>query len=152
MSFQFRLEKVLQHRKTLEDLAKKNYLEAKTVLDEAEALLESFHQSIRQAQSERHKLVVSGQNPGERLSQISDYIKGTELKIERQKSMILKQLAIVEKQHRALQEAAIEYKMVEKLKERQLFNYRELEKKLEQKEQTEISNSRFEMRRRKDEQ
>jgi flagellar export protein FliJ len=88
-----------------------------------------------------------GGNSGEKLSQISDYIKGIEIKIERQKIVIRKQLAIVEERQRALQEASIEYKMVDKLKERQQSAYRDNEKKLEQKDQNEIANSRFEVRR-----
>jgi len=147
MGFKYRLEKVLKHRKSLEDLAKRNFLEAKAVLNEEEDLLNKFYESIHQSQEQRHNLVSLGGNAGEKLSQISDYIKDTEVKIERQKNIIKKQLAIVEKQQRALQAAAIEYKMVEKLKERQYTAYRENEKKLEQKEQTEMANSRFEMRR-----
>lgn len=148
MGFKFRLEKVLSHRKSNEDIAKRKFLEARAVLNEAEALLDQYHQAIHNSQNERHVLVQAGGNQGERLSQISQYIKGTEIKIERQKVVIAKQLAIVEELQRALQEASIEYKMVEKLKERQLATYREEEKKLEQKEQNEIANSRFEMRRR----
>lgn len=147
MGFKYRLEKVLKHRKSLEDLAKRNFLEAKAVLNEEEDLLNKFYESIHQSQEQRHNLVSLGGNAGEKLSQISDYIKGTEVKIERQKNIIKKQLAIVEERQRALQAAAIEYKMVEKLKERQYTAYRENEKKLEQKEQTEMANSRFEMRR-----
>lgn len=148
MGFKFRLEKVLSHRKSSEDIAKRKFLEARAVLNQAEALLAQYHQSIHDSQNERFVLVQAGGNQGERLSQISQYIKGMEIKIERQKVVIAKQLAIVEELQRALQEASIEYKMVEKLKERQLATYREEEKKLEQKEQNEIANSRFEMRRR----
>lgn len=151
MGFKFRLEKVLSHRKTSEDIAKRNFLEAKAILHQAEVTLDQYYNSIHQSQNERHTLIKTGGNQGEGLSQISAYIKGTEIKIERQKAVIAKQLAIVEELQRTLQEASIEYKMVDKLKERQLATYREEEKKLEQKEQNEIANSRFEMRRRNEE-
>lgn len=151
MGFKFRLEKVLHHRKSLEDSARKSFLEAKAALNEAESVLQSFLQSIQDSQNERLTIIRSSGNQSERLRQIADYIKGTEIKIDRQKALINKQLAIVEERQRALQEASVEYKMVDKLKERQQLLYRENEKKLEQKEQNEIANSRFELRKKEEE-
>ncbi len=147
MSFRFRLEKVLKHRKTIEEIAKKEFLNAQSELRAAESVLQNYYQQIEKAQQDRHILVVQGDSPGEQLCQISNYIKGSEIKIERQKDVVRSNLAIVEEKKLALQEAATEYKMIEKLRDRQQEEYRMKEKKLEEKIQIEISNTRAEMRR-----
>lgn len=151
MAFQFRLEKVLRHRKNLEQLAKKNYLIALNQFIDSETKLKNLNMEIEKAQLERHNLVVQGGIQSERLCQIFEYIKGIEIKIERQKIEVKKNLAIVEELKLVLQEAAIEYKMIEKLKERKHESYRQNEKKLEEKIQTEMTNARFELGRKDEE-
>ncbi len=146
MAFKFRLEKVLHHRKSLEDLARKNYLAAQADLNEAQQVLDKYYSAIDEAQTGRHRLITSGGNAGESLRQIHDYIKGTEIKIERQKIVVRERLAKVEEMQLALQEASIEYKMIEKLKSRQHEDYRRSEKKHEERELTEMTNARFNLR------
>lgn len=146
MAFNFRLQKILHHRKSLEDIARKNFLEAQALLVEAQQTLNHYYSEIELAQEQRHKLVSDGGSPGESLCQIHDYIKGTEVKIERQKIVIREKLAKVEEVQLALQQASIEYKMIEKLESRQREDYRLSEKKLEEKELTEMTNARFNLR------
>lgn len=147
MGFKFRLQKVLHHRKSVENIARKDFMEATADLDEAKGILKMLYEQVDLAQEERQTLVVSGGNQGESLCQIHDYIKGTEIKIERQKLVVQERQAKVEKMQLALQEATIEYKMIEKLEARQHEEYRRTQKKLEEKELTEMTNARFNLRR-----
>lgn len=146
MGFKFRLEKILKHRKSLEEIARKNFLEANIELREAKALLNSLYVQVDEAQAERHQLVLAGGTPAENLCQIYEYIKGTEIKIDRQKLVVREKKEKVEKMQLALQEASIEYKMIEKLETRQREEYRLIQKKLEEKELTEMANTRFNLR------
>lgn len=146
MGFQFRLAKVLSHRKSLEDLARKDFLEAQNELQQALKALENYYQQVYSAQIERGRLISDGNSPGESLSQIYNYIKGTELKIESQKNVIRELKVKVEKMQLTLQEAAINYKVILKLESRQHEDYRKQLKKLEEKELNEMTNSRFNLR------
>lgn len=146
MSFKFKLEKVLHHRKSLEDQARKEYLEAQAELTAAENLLADYHSKIENENRNRHDLILIGGTHTETLRQINDYIKGTEIKIERQKIIIKNIKSKVEELQLALQKASIEYKMIEKLEERQRNDYRLIEKKLEEKELNEMVNARFTLR------
>lgn len=146
MPFKFRLSKVLLHRKAVENMARKDYLEANMELQEAKALLEELYQQTEDAQKRRHSLVVEGGSQSESLRQLHDYIKGTEIKIERQKGVVMERMAKVEKMQLALQEASIEYKMIEKLEDRQREEYRKNKRKQEEKETTEMTNARFNLR------
>jgi flagellar FliJ protein len=146
MAFKFRLEKVLHHRKSLEDFARKNFLEAQADLLEAQNILTGYYQDIERSQQDRQAIILNENQQSDRLRQIHDYIKGTEIKIERQKLVVREKMSKVEEMQLALQEASIEYKMIEKLKERQQEDYRLSEKKLEEKELTEMTNSRFNLR------
>lgn len=150
MAFTFRLQKVLQHRKTLEDLARKSYLEARAQLQDAQNKLDDLFRQIDRAQLERHQLVLNGGFQGERLSQIHQYIKGTEILIERQKNIVRERLVKVEQAQLTLQEAAVDYKMIEKLEARQREEHRQNEKKLEEKRLTEMTNARFYLRQKND--
>lgn len=147
MGFKFRLAKVLHHRKSVENLARKDFMEAMAELNEANEELNRLYTETDQAQINRHDLVTQGGNQGDLLRQFHDYIKGTEIKIERQKLVVQEKQAKVEKMQLALQEASIEYKMIEKLETRQHEEYRRVQRKLEEKELTEMANARFNLRR-----
>lgn len=143
MSFRFKLEKVLHHRKSLEDIARKYFLEAQLEVLEIQKNINSFWEDIGRAKEERARLVKVGGTQSETLRQIYEYIKGTEIKIERQKKILHEKQAKVEELQLALQEAATQYKIIEKLKEKQHESYRMAAKKLEAKELDEMTTVRF---------
>ena len=151
MAFKFRLEKVLLHRRSLENIARKDYMLAIGDLEKEKKILNELYQKIDLAQIERHELVLKGGQYGEELRQYHEYIKGTEKRIERQKNVVSDKMAKVENLQQALQEATVNYKMIEKLEARQREDYRRAEKKLEEKNLTDMANVRF-LSRRKNEQ
>jgi flagellar export protein FliJ len=136
----------MQHRRALEDLARRDFLIAKAEHQKSEEELEAYQKRILAARMARQEAIMGGGPPGESLSQINDFIKGTEIKIERQRIVIKEKLAKVEELQLVLQKASIEYKMIDKLRARQHEEYRLAEKKLEEKELTEMTNSRFNLR------
>jgi flagellar FliJ protein len=77
------------------------------------------------------------------LCQINDFIKGTDLIIERQKFKVRESQKIVENKQELLQEASIEYKMMERLREKKKEEYRLDKKKLEEKNLNELNTLRY---------
>lgn len=144
MAFQFKLEKILQHRKNLENLARKEYLEALAKLNEEKTKLENYYKSIDSARENAYEIQSKGgTHSSEILCQIHDFIKGTEILIERQRLKIREKAKIVEDKQEILREASIEYKMIERLKERKKEDYRLNMRKLEEKKLNDMTTTRF---------
>lgn len=146
MKFRFRLEKILHYREAQMNVARKKFLEADADLRAAQSLLDQFHLQIDAAQRERQNVLLCQDRPSESLSQIYQYIKGTEIKIERQKKVIEERMVKVESAQLALQEASIEYKMIERLREKQLGEHRKVLRKREEKEISELTIQRLSVR------
>lgn len=146
MRFNFRLQKVLDHRQSILNLAQKDFSLAQADLFEAEQTLESFINSIKSAEDRRLQLIQAGEAPAESLSQIHHYIKGMDLKLESQKGVVQQKLDKVEELRLILQERAIDCKILEKLKEKQREDFRMNQRKKEEKQISESVNSRFHLR------
>lgn len=146
MKFHFRLQKVLDHRENILKLAQRDFALAQGELIDAEKTLETFLGDVKDAEFKRHKLVQGGQHPGELLSQIHQYIKGMEIKIERQKTLIQQRLVKVEEMRLILQEKSIDCRILEKLKEKQIAEFRLGAKKKEEKQLSESANTQFYLR------
>jgi flagellar FliJ protein len=144
MAFHFKLEKILQHRKNIENLARRDYIEAQAKLNEEKARLESYYKSIDKARESAYGVQSKGgAQTAESLCQIHDFIKGTEILIERQKLKVREEAKIVEDKQEILREASIEYKMIERLKEKKKEEYRLDLRKLEEKKLNDINTIRF---------
>ncbi len=141
--FKFKLEKVLQHRKIQEELARKDFEESARELRSREAVLEKYQLEVVNARDEAFRLQSAGGAPTLALMSIDDFLKGQEIRIQRQKNSIQEQLVVVENQRDILRQKAIEYKIMEELKEKKLQEFKiELDQK-EQKEIDEINTQRF---------
>jgi flagellar FliJ protein len=146
MAFQFKLEKILQHRKNLENLARKDYLEAIAKHNEEKTKLDNYYKSIDSARENACEIQSKGgTHSAEVLCQIHDFIKGTEILIERQKLVVRNSAKIVEDKQELLREASIEYKMIERLKEKKKNEYRMDMKKLEEKRMNDMNSIRFKL-------
>lgn len=143
MKFHFNLERLLTHRKTIEDLARKDYVEALVHYQEQKTILEGYYQSIEDARKTAFDRQSQGGNQAESLSQIHLFIKGTEIKIERQRKKVREFLEIVEDKQEILRQAAVEYKMIERLKEKKKEEFKLEERKREQKFTDELVTTRF---------
>lgn len=134
--FKFSLEKVLQHRRIIEDQANAEMLLAKAELNRQIDILEKHKTERSSAFQRRYDRQMQGANSGE-LSSLDLYIKGQDLRIENQKKVVQAQEKLVEEKMEILRKAALEVKMIEKLKEKKLTEFREEFLKHEQNEMDE---------------
>ncbi len=143
MKFTFPYDKLLDHRKALEEVARREYAAARARVDEAEAELRSMYDGIARSRERAGRLEREGGAQGPALSLIGEFIDGQRIRIERQRRKIRELLMDAEEKQGALIEAAKEHKTLEKLKERRLKEFKRAVKKKELKEIDEIVTTRF---------
>ncbi len=143
MKFKFPLQTVVRHRKIKEDLAQKDFLEAQAELNKELQNLKFLEEQLHQAHVQAHNLEVAGGMQGPALSQIHEFKKGQVLRIERQKMRISEVEKWVEERREILRQAALEYKIIEKLREKKFEEYKLERISKEQKEADEQSILRF---------
>lgn len=151
MKFKFGLEKVLNHRKILEDLAQRDYQEALAILNQKKNELEKMVLRILQARIEIHKIEVqSGFDMIERVKQIQDFIKLQDIRIERQHVSVQESEKLVEARQEILRQKAMDKKILERLKVKKKTDHQSNERRLAQIETDEMVSMRFKKREGKD--
>ena len=144
MKFKFGLEKVLNHRKILEDLAQRDYQEVLSVLNQKKSELEKMVLRILDARVEIHQLEVqSGFDMIERVKQIQEFIKLQDIRIERQHLSVQESEKLVEARQEILRQKAMDKKILERLKVKKKTDHQSVERRLEQKENDEMVSMRF---------
>lgn len=125
MKFKFKLQKVLQHRKVLENLAQAEFAEAQLNLQKAEERLQVMKDEVHASESRRHEILTGRRSAGlmfspiEELKQIDDFLKGQKIVIERQQQKVQDLQKTVEIRREILRNKAQEVKIIDKLKEKQ---------------------------------
>lgn len=148
MKFRFRLEKVLVHRRRLEDEAKRVYLAAKAATETAMGELEKLYQQIDDARSRGHQL-MTGSAPVQSsyatpiLQHTDLFIGGQKIRIENQRKKIRELKGEEERLQDLLAEAARERKAMEKLREKHLQEFRTEQSRRESEEADDLSVMRF---------
>lgn len=127
MKFRFRLQKVLEHRKRLEDEAKRKYFEAVGRTQEAKAKLESMYRAIDKSRVRAHQIQTQGGGHSAILAlQDTDvFIRGQNVRIENQRRVIRELKQVEEMEQEKLIEAAKERQALEKLREKKLQEFRD---------------------------
>jgi len=144
VKFKFGLEKVLNHRKILEDLAQRDYQEVLSVLNQKKSELEKMVLRILDARVEIHQLEVqSGFDMIERVKQIQEFIKLQDIRIERQHLSVQESEKLVEARQEILRQKAMDKKILERLKVKKKTDHQSVERRLEQKENDEMVSMRF---------
>lgn len=133
MKFNFKLESVLKHRKTVEEIAQRDFFEAQDNLNKQVHTLKQMQKSIVDARLRAHNNEVSGGAKADTLRQIHEFIKGQEVRIQRQLVIITQAEKLVEEKREILRQKAIDYKIIDKIKEKQLESFVEEKNKKEQK-------------------
>ncbi len=124
MKFKFRLERVLRHRKTLQDLARKEFEDAQAKLDEETNLQNKMIQDIEDAKNIRGAIEIklAGKETDKdqvgKLQQIHEYLILRAFQRDQQNSKIEQARLIVEKKQDFLREKAIDRKILEKVREK----------------------------------
>ena len=143
MKFEFSFQKLLDHKASLEDIARRDWLQARSSVEAANRELEAMYGQIDAARVRASSLEITGGTQAASLSQIDHFISGQKILIERHRAHIRELVADEERKQVLVVEAARERKTLEKLKERRLEEYRLRRKKLELKQVDELVVTRF---------
>lgn len=153
MKFKFKLQKVLQHRKVLENLAQAELSEALMLLAKAEEELVSMLADVYSSENRRHQILtqpsqkaLSGFSPIEQLQQIDFFLKGQEIKIQHQRMKVEDIKKTVEIRREILRNKSQDVKIIDKLKEKQKAEFISEYEKVEQAEMDERASLRHGLR------
>lgn len=141
--FNFTLEKVLRHRRVLQETAEREFHEAQAVLNAEIAVLERMLDQRHRAFGDRHRREVQGGAAAGALTQVHEFLRGQDFRIERQRKKIQEIEIQVENLREALRQKAIDTKIMEGLRERKFAEFRKDQAKTEQKRLDDISSTRF---------
>jgi len=144
MKFRFPLQKVLDHRKVLEDLAQKDFREAEAAAAAERLKLADMIEALRQA-GLRAGMIQDQSPPGapESLKQIHQYSVLQKIRIEAQRAKVGEAEKLVEAKREILRQAAVDLKIMERLKERRREEFLREQMSQEQKDNDEISVLRY---------
>lgn len=143
MKFKFAFQTVLRYRKTLEELAQSDYSEALAELNHQKQKLSDMIEEVALARENAFQTQVDGGKAGPALSQVHDFIKGQDIRIERQRIKIQECEAKVEELQEILRLKAIDYKIIEELRERKKEEFRVEQNKLDQKRTDDLNIMRY---------
>lgn len=143
MKFKFSLQKVLEHRKIVEDLAQKSFQDVVTQYNEQVALLEQMIHAKSTAHQSIGTLSLKGGAQGPALTQIHEFLKGQDIRIQRQRQNVQAAEKLVEEKREVLRQAALEYKIMERMREKKFEEYKQDRLAREQKEMDEQNILRF---------
>ncbi len=133
MKFKFHLEKVLGHKKILEDQAKKDFGEISRRLREQEEYLENLLLDIQIAFNNKHKIQTTGGSVTGYLEFFHHYYISQKALIENQRQIVEGLTKILEEKRQYLVQAAREHKTFIMLKEKKKEEFKKETKKREQK-------------------
>lgn len=135
MKFKFSLEKVLRHRHLQESLSQRDFLEAQNSLNEEIRKLDEMVQVKEDSLKQRNELIQTTQTWSQSVEQINLFLQGQDLRIQRQNQRLKEFEKVVEDKREILRKASVEVKIVEKLKEKKL---EEFKREMDRKEQNDI--------------
>jgi len=143
MKFKFPFQNVMQYRKTLENMAQREFQDSLAELHGLQKKLEELNQEIVDARDQRFKTEREGGKSAPALGQAEDFIRGQVQRIAQQQAKIQECEKRVEKLREILREKAIDYKIIEGLKDRQNEQFQLEQNKLDQKRTDDLNTMRF---------
>ena len=129
MGFSFRYETLLSYREHIKEQAELEYAKAKQKLIRANRELDAFNNSLQEAKASLQSM-LTGRTPSEEVLAYSDYLAGLNDKINLQEEKIAGLEKEVKSKMEDLLDKTKQYKIIEKLKEKdfQEWQYQELQK------------------------
>ncbi|MBL7556306.1 MAG: flagellar export protein FliJ [Bdellovibrionaceae bacterium] len=153
MKFNFRMQKVLEHRKVQENLAKTDFQVAQSRLNEEVEKLQNMIDQKKKARVKSFELETGVDVPNSLrngiLEESSRFQKLQDVRIGKQREIIAEWEKEVESKREVLKTKAIEYKILEKVKDKKKQQFIDEANKKEQNENDEISILRFASRNKK---
>jgi flagellar FliJ protein len=131
MKFKFRLESVMRHRKVERDLAEREHAEALNNLNRKLGAIKQMYVDIDEARVKASNVTSAGGQGWGELVQVEEFIVGQKVRIERARMEARDLMTIVEEKHELLVSAAQRMKVLEKLKEKKLAEFKTASKKHE---------------------
>lgn len=144
MKFRFNLDKVLQHRKILENLAQREFQEALSnynrVLSEIENMIDVKKQALRRS----YDLVSqTGGQVLDSVNQIQDFMVLQDIRIDQMTEKLEELEKLVEAKREVLRQKAMDKKILERLKDKRKADFQAEMSRREQKEIDDIVSARF---------
>lgn len=133
MKFKFALEKVLKHKKILEDQAKKDFGEISKRVREQEQYLQNLELDLQKAYEDKHRVQMMGGSIAGHLEFFHQYYKNQRQLIDNQKKIIEGLEKILEEKRQHLIVAARDHKTFTMLKEKKKLEFKKEMNKREQK-------------------
>jgi flagellar FliJ protein len=143
MKFKFSFEVLLEHRRKLEDVARREWGMAQEKVDLAKKELDEYYSQVDLARERVGTLSKTEGNHAGAFVSISEFITGQAIRIERHRLAMRELIEEAEIRRDALLEAAKETKTLIKLKEKRLVEFKLKAKKRELKEVDDLIVTRF---------
>lgn len=143
MKFKFPLQKVLEHRKIIENLAQKEFQEAIMFLTQQQEKLQDMAGTLSRTHAQADQFIHQGGSQGANLSQIFEFQKGQAVLIQKQQLHVQQAEKLVEDKREILRQAALDYKIMEKMRENKFEEYRQKRLAEDQKQMDEQAILRF---------
>jgi flagellar FliJ protein len=132
--FKFRLETLKRARKISQDLAQREYAEAQKKVRDQMALIQGMYTQIDKSREKSELIQLEGGQCRDELVVIEEFINVQKIKILNARSVARDLMQIAEECLDALTIKTQEYKIIEKLKEKQTEEYRKEKNKKQAKE------------------
>jgi flagellar FliJ protein len=144
LGFRFGLETVLKHRKRLEDVAQREFLEAQRALNECLGRIDSMYKRMDEVRMEIHQAQANGNRQA--LNEILEselFINGQKIRVQAERLKARQLMQIVEQKQEALILASREKKILVQLKDKKLVEYKEWLARIEAKALDDLTTTRF---------
>ena len=150
MAFKFGLDTVLKHRHRLEEMAQREFADAQGAVDACLLEIERMYQRSDEVREE----IAVAERAGTpvklaEVREMEQFIGGQKIRIERLRLKARELLVAAEEKHEALILAAREKKILIKLKEKKLTEYKDWLQRIEAKELDDLTMVRIARRKRK---
>ena len=134
MAFKFGLDSVLRHRKRLEDVAQKAFSDAQAAVDQALLRLEAMYARLDEVREEVLKMQLShSMDKLEQIRAMETFLSGHKIRIETTRQEARGLLQAAEERQEELIASAQEKKVLVKLREKRLLEYKEWLNRIEAK-------------------
>lgn len=144
MAFRFGLETVLKHRKRLEDVAQREYLEAQQNLDVCLARIDAMYKRMDEVRMEIHQAQSSGSRQSvNEILEMELFITGQKVRVQTERMTARQLMQIVEAKQELLIQASREKKILVQLKDKKLTEYKEWLARIEAKALDDLTTTRF---------
>lgn len=138
MKFKFNLETLRKHRKNLEEMARRDFAEAKDNSDKILTQIDNFYNDADKAREYAGTVLENEVTDPGLLQLSSEFIDRNKLRIERKKMEFREALEVTEEKQQMLVAAAQETKVLDKLKEKKKEAFQKKLRKKDRKDTDEV--------------